>query len=103
MAKDPSIIQAVELFFTPVGAHNDGLAIAAAQTLTPPSADVSKLLIQALVQNVRYTLDGSAPAANTGFQLKAGDPPVIIPITSATTVKVIEETATADLQFQWGK
>ena len=103
MPKDPAQIQAVELFFTPVGAHSDGPDISAAVPLTPPSSDVSKLLIQALGQNVRYTLDGTVPTPTKGFQLKAGDPPVIIPITSATVVKVIEEAATADLQFQWGK
>ena len=38
-----------------------------------------------------------------GFQLVAGDPPVLLPVTSKTVIKVIEETATADLQYQWGK
>ena len=56
-----------------------------------------------LGQNVRYTLDGTTPTASKGFLLKAGDPPVIIPITSGMLVKVIEEAASADLQYQWGK
>lgn len=100
--KDPASIQSVEFHFTPVGAHSDGVSISSVQTLTCP-ADASKLLIQALGQNVRYTLDGTVPTASKGFQLKAGDPPVIIPVTSSTTVKVIEESATADLQYQFGK
>lgn len=89
------------LQFDPVGSHNDGTAISSAVTLVnPPGA--TKLLIQALDQNVRFTLDGSAPTASRGFQLKAGDPPVIIPIGATTTVTVIQESATADLQYQYG-
>lgn len=87
--------------FNPLGAHNDGLAISAAATLTP-AAGATKLLIQALDQNVRYTLDGTTPTATKGFQLKAGDPPIIVPVDADTTVKLIEEAATADVQYQWG-
>ncbi|MFN3652351.1 MAG: hypothetical protein ACK47B_22475 [Armatimonadota bacterium] len=92
----------IQVPLAPVGAHSDGLAISAAQTLAPP-AGASRLLIQALGQNVRYTLDGTTPTASAGFQLRAGDPPVLIPIGSGTVVKVIEEAATADLQYQWGR
>lgn len=87
--------------FNPLGSHNDGLAINTAKTLTPPGG-ATLLMIQALTQNVRYTLDGTTPTATTGFQLKAGDPAILVPIGSGTTVKVIEETATADLQYQFG-
>lgn len=91
--------------FNPIGAHSDGADISSAAEIERPAAlavGVAKLLIQALTQNVRYTLDGTTPTATTGFQLVAGDPPIIIPIGGSTTVKVIEEAATADLQFQWG-
>ena len=90
-----------EFTFTPVGAHVDGPDVSSAVTLTPP-AGATKLLIQALTQNVRFTLDGTAPEAAKGFQLKAGDPPIMIPIGRFTVIKVIEEAATADLQYQWG-
>jgi len=90
-----------EVTFFPLGAHSDGLAISTAQTLMPPGS-ASKLLIQALTQNVRYTLDGTTPTSSLGFQLKAGDPPLVLPINAAVTVKVIEEAATADLEYQWG-
>lgn len=90
-----------ELQFSPVGSHSDGAAISASTALiNPPGA--TKLLIQALGQNVRFTLDGSDPTASKGFQLKAGDPPVIIPISANTSIHVIQETATADLQYQYG-
>lgn len=101
--KDPIATQSVEFHFTPVGSHADGASISSALTLTPPNDDASKLLMQALGQNVRFTLDGTTPTATKGFQLVAGDPPLLLPVTSSTTVKVIEETATADLQYQWGK
>lgn len=90
-----------QLDFNPSGAHSSDLAIATAQTLTKPTG-ATKLMIQALSQNVRYTLDGTAPTASSGFQLRAGDPPVIIPIGSNTVIKVIQEATTASLQYQWG-
>lgn len=83
------------------GAHSDGTAINTHITLTPP-AGATKLLIQALTQNIRYTLDGTTPTATCGFQLKAGDPPVMIPIGNDMEIQVIEEAATADMQYQWG-
>lgn len=89
------------LSFDPVGAHSDGAVISSATTLTVP-AGATKIMIQALVQNVRFTLDGTAPEAAKGFQLAAGDPPVVIPMGNATVLKVIQEAATADLQYQWG-
>lgn len=87
--------------FNPLGSHNDGLVISTAATLTPPSG-ATKLLIQALTQNVRFTLDGTVPTASKGFQLVAADPAIIVPIGANTVIKVIEEQATADLQYQFG-
>jgi len=89
------------LWFNPVGAHVDGTDISSAVVLTP-ATDAKKLLVQALDQNVRYTLDGTTPDATTGFQLKAGDPPVVVPVATGGTITVIEEAATADIQYQWG-
>jgi hypothetical protein len=89
----------------PRGAHQDSLDISSAVALDPAddSADgATKVLVQALAQNVRYTLDGSTPTAAVGFQLKAGDPPVIILLEDGVTVTIIEEAATADMQYQWG-
>ena len=89
------------LKFTPIGSHYDGTAISSEVTLTPPDG-AYKLMIQALGQNVRLTLDGTTPTSSKGFQLKAGDPAVMIWV-AGSTVKVIEEAATADIQYQWGK
>ena len=82
------------LMFNPVGSHSDGTDISSAVTLTVPTG-ATKVLIQALDKDIRYTLDGTAPTSTKGFQLAADDPPVIIPLGTSTTIKVIEEEATA--------
>ena len=89
------------LNFDPIGAHVTDAVISTAAALTPPTG-ATKILIQALSQNVRFTLDGSTPTAAIGFQLAAGDPPIVIPLGTGMTIKVIEEAATASLQYQWG-
>ena len=89
------------LGLNPVGSHKIGTVISSAVTLTPP-ATATKLLIQALDQNIRITLDGTTPTATTGFQLAAADPMLLVPLGNDTTIKVIEEAATADIQYQWG-
>lgn len=102
MESTPLPTRVTGVAFTPVGAHSDGAVITSATTLTPPPG-AGKVLIQALGQNVRFTLDGTAPAAGRGFQLKSGDPPMLIGVGAGATLKVIEETATAYLQYQWGQ
>ena len=91
-----------DLQFWPLGAHNDGLAISTAQIISIP-AGATKWMVQAITQNVRFTMDGTTPTASKGFQLKAGDPVVIVPISVITILTVIEEAATSDLQFQFGR
>ncbi len=90
------------LAFNPLGSHYDGTTISSATTLTPATG-ATKIMIQALTQNVRFTLDGTAPEAAKGFQLKAGDGAVVIPLGNSTVLKVIQEAATADIQYQWGE
>ena len=84
-----------------VGSHVDGTSISSVVTLTPPTG-ATKLLIQALDQNIRITLDGTAATTSLGFQLAAGDPMLLIPLGNNTVIKVIEEAATDDIQIQWG-
>lgn len=96
------IVLCEDLQFAPLGGHYDGTTISSATELTPPDG-AKKLMIQALDKNVRITLDGTTPTATCGFRLTAGDPPMIIPISVLTIVKVIQEAATADIQYQWGK
>lgn len=88
--------------FNPVGAHTRNTSLSSVVTLTPPDG-ATKLLIQAVAQNVRYVLDGSTPSATVGFQMVASDPPIIIPLHKDTnSIKIIQETAGAEVQYQWG-
>lgn len=85
---------------TPVGGHLSDTSLSSAETLTRPSgADV--LMIQAFTQAVRYTLDGSTPSTTNGFRLAANEYREI-PVGLATAVKVIEEAASASIQYHWG-
>lgn len=90
-----------QLAFVPKGDHSSGAAIATALTLTPPEG-ASQIMIQVLTQNARYTMDGTVPTASLGFQMKAGDPPIILHVAYGEVVKIIQEAATASLQYQWG-
>jgi hypothetical protein len=89
------------LDFHPIGAHVDGSTISSVTLLTVPTG-ATKIRIQALTQNVRYTLDGSLPSTTRGFQLASGAAPIVILVDGNTSIKVIQEAATADLQYQWG-
>ena len=87
----------------PVGAHGNNTSLAAVATLTAPTG-ATELLVQALVQNVRYTLDAAtAPTATVGFQLKAGDSPISIPVAPGASIRFVQEAAGAVLQFQWSR
>jgi hypothetical protein len=91
-----------ELSFKPVGSHNSGLAIATVQTIAIPDG-ATQIIMPGLTQNVRFTLDGTAATAALGFQLRVGEPPLLIKVSkTGTTLKVIEELATAVLQYQFG-
>lgn len=67
-----------------------------------PQATVRYLLVQAITQNVRFTLDGTTdPTAAIGFQLLASDPAVLIPMGPDITPQFFREVAGAILQYQW--
>lgn len=81
-----------------LGSHTVDTSISAATTLTPESG--AKFIVFATTlagKNARYRVDGGNPTATVGYPLIPGDPPVRIPATY--TVKVIEETAGADIQW----
>ncbi len=84
----------------PIASHSGSVVISSAFTVPIP-AGATKVVMQAISQNVRYTLDGTAPTTTLGFQMFASDPPVTIPIGSSTVLKVIQEAATASLQYQF--
>lgn len=68
--------------------------------ILPPGAN--GWLIQALGQNVRIKLNnGNLPAANAGFELRAGDIPVFLPAPNAGYFfYVVQVTATASFETQ---
>lgn len=93
--------------YEPVGVHTTNSSLASAVTLTRPSLSsypnanqIRLLQIQAFSQNVRYTLDGTTPTASVGFQLLAGQV-ATFGIDPATVVSVIQEAASASVQYQW--
>lgn len=70
-------------------------------TLSIPM-QASGILVQALTQNARFTLDGTAPSTSKGYQLKAGDPPLFIGIDKGMVLKFCAETAGAILEYDYG-
>jgi len=55
--------------------------------------------MQALIQNIRYRIDGKVATADTGFQLAAGAIS-LIPVPNLG-ISVFEEAAGAIIQYQW--
>lgn len=82
-----------------IGDHGNNGSLSSVVTLTPPNG-ASQILMQALTQNIRFRLDNGTPTASVGFQLKAGDPPLLIWV-GGNDIKIIEETASANVQYQW--
>lgn len=65
------------------------------------SGDAYKVLVQAQTQNVRFAFSSNVSSI-FGFQVKAGDPPTLIPIVTGASLFVIAETAGAVLDYQLG-
>lgn len=71
--------------------------------LSPPEF-ADRIMMQALTQNIRYTvLENTNPTTTRGFQMKAGDPPIIIALTEFTTLQFIPEVANAVLEYEYGQ
>ena len=86
-----------------VGSHTTNSSLSSAVSLTQP-ANASRILLQALTQNVRFlfaeTTSTDAPTATNGFRLLAGER-IDLSVPAGTILKVIEETASASIQYQW--
>ena len=65
--------------------------------------NAQSVMIQALTQNIRYTLNGTNPSVDSGFQFKAGDPPRLISIGKYTVLKFFREAAGAVLELEYGR
>lgn len=88
----------------PIGNHSQVSSLSSVQTLTIPNK-ATGVYVQALTQNVRFVYwNGTQnPTSTVGFQIKAGDPAVLIPATEGQQLKFIEETASAVLQYQFAR
>jgi hypothetical protein len=76
-------------------------SLGTAQTLTPPSA-ADGVLMQAVTQNVVFSIGSTATATN-GFILLAGAEPTLVTFPSGTPLSVIQQAAGAELRIQWIK
>lgn len=88
--------------FNPLDAHVSTTIPAAYSPVDKPKTAMF-LLVQAIDQNIRFTLDGTVPTASVGFQIVAGDPAIIIPLAKNTAPQFIEEAAGASFEYQWGE
>jgi hypothetical protein len=87
--------------FRPVGIHTQVADISSATTI-PVVAGAKILLLQALTKSIRFTLDGTAPAADKGFELPAGEG-ILLEVCDGMTVKVIETSASGSIEYQWSQ
>ncbi len=87
----------------PHGSMARDTTISAATTLAKPTSSSGALwlFIQAFTQNVRITFDGTTPTATVGFSLLTTDGLVKLLIGDKATVKVIQESATASVEYMW--
>jgi len=56
--------------------------------------------VQALDQNVRFTMDGTAPSADLGFRLVADNPAIRVDVTDGQVLKFFTEATGGILELQ---
>lgn len=66
-----------------------------------PAGGANKLMVQALAQNIRYTLNGLTPTAAIGFRLTAGNDPIVIDMIKGATPQFFRESSGAILEYEW--
>jgi hypothetical protein len=95
-------LDSINTAFIPVPPHRaETMGAALFSPVVPLNA--SCLVVQALTQNVRMTLDGTTPTASLGFQLVASAGPYRIELNEATVPQFFREAAGAILQYCFGK
>lgn len=87
-------------FARTIGSHTQVADISSAVTITPASG-ANWVVLQPLAQAIRITLDGTAPTTDKGFVIAAGDIVLINIAGTGTSLKVIEDAATASLEYQF--
>ena len=93
--------QPVTIGFQPylfIGQHRTFTPTASTGVDVPAGANA--LLVQAVTQNIRFKMDGNQPSPTSGFQLRAGDPPILIVLHEGQFFYAIAETAGGILETQ---
>ena len=93
---------AVPALWIPFGTAQRIVGLTAVKTVTFPPG-VQGIYVQALTQNVRVTIDGSTPSPtgnDLGFELRSTDPTWLFTGQPGFTLKFIQVTATAVIQYQ---
>lgn len=84
------------------GDHNATILGTAVYSPSAPAGGANYLMVQAVTQNIRYTLTvGVNPTATVGFQLVASAVPTIIVMGRGVNPRFIREAAGAVLNYQW--
>lgn len=83
-----------------VGSHSTDNSLDTVNTYNVP-ARATHIVIGATSQNVRITLDGTAPSTTIGFLIKAGEEPVMLPVENQGAVKAIEVASAATVNYQF--
>lgn len=87
--------------FFPLGRHQ-AETLGAAVFAPTVENKATHILVQAITQNIRYTIDsGQPPTAAIGFLLLTTEAPVIIPL-RGSTIRFLRDNAGAILQYQFG-
>lgn len=85
----------------PIGSHVQRSDLAAAKDVAVP-ARASHVLVSTTTESIRLTFDGStAPTAAKGIHVGAGAAPLLLPVEANGTIKMIEEGATAVVDYQF--
>jgi hypothetical protein len=90
------------VLYKPDGTHQRLTGLSAVKTITF-APHQHAIWIQTLSQNVRITTDGTTPTSSgndTGFVLYAGHDPATLEFAPGTTLKLIQEAASAVVQYQ---
>jgi len=103
MARQGGSMQGVyqEPFIPFDGSPHGGLIGGTVYTLNVPTG-AQRVMLQATAQNIWYTLDGSTPAANSGFLMVANAVPIIIDVSKGVTLRFLEAAGGAYLYCQFG-